>query len=265
MNESSGGNVMNPTMPVLFISHGSPDIMLKKDPALADWRQQVAGLPQPKGILVVSAHWETASITVGGNEHRQTIHDFYGFPPELYEYQYSPPSACEWASDLSEQLGLELDNGRGLDHGSWVPLSVMFPDADISVVHLSVAPRLGGAAHFQLGQALAALRSQGILIIASGVVVHNLSTLNWRNPMAPPEPWAREFMAAFQTAVADADWERLFQPHSLPHGKRAVPTLEHYLPFLVAAGAAGQDSASLFCDEWRYATLGMHCYRFAPA
>ena len=252
---------MRKKLPVLFISHGAPDILLQKDAVLDIWRQQLSGFERPAKILIVSAHWDTHTIQLGANLKQQTIHDFSGFPAALYELKYSPITERSWADTLAADLSLEVDYDRGLDHGSWVPLIALYPEADIPVVQLSVSSNSGCDAHYKIGQKLAKLRAQGVLIIASGVIVHNLATFHWSDINSPAEDWAIAFMNEFQGHVDRADWNDFPHPWQLSHGQHAVPTLEHYLPFLVAVGAAGTDNARVFCDVWRYANLSMHSYR----
>ncbi len=253
---------MSSKLPVLFIAHGAPDILLQKDPVLDLWRQQALSIPKPHRILIVSAHWETNYFKLSGNRCQRTIHDFCGFSARLYDYKYKAKSNVGYTNLLAEKLDISTYNERGLDHGAWVPLIAMYPEADIPVSLLSVVPSLGCEAHFKLGQQLEALRSKNVLIIASGVITHNLSELQWGDCFAKPDRWATSFMSAFHSHVDSSQWSLLFKPHDLPNGARAVPTLEHYLPFLIAAGAAGKDKAVCFSDDWRYANLGMHSYRF---
>jgi len=249
-------------MPVLFIAHGSPDILLQRDPVLELWRREAGILSRPQRILLLSAHWETADFIVGGNRDRQTLHDFSGFPEALYACQYRPPADEEWAAQLAGLLGCGLDQRRGLDHAVWVPLTVMFPQQDIPVTQLSVAPALGAAAHRALGRRLVALRGSGVLIIASGVIVHNLSRLHWTDGNTRPEGWAESFMAAVNEAVLSGDGEALQAWHSLPGAALAVPTPEHFLPLLMAQAAADGDPPRLFADQWRYGNLSQHCFRW---
>jgi len=249
-------------LPVFFISHGAPNIILQNDPVLIEWRNQVKGLRGIERILTISAHWETREITVGGNHQQHTIHDFYGFPDSLYKKNYSPPEDELWATALAQELGLETDHQRGLDHGSWVPLSVMFPDADIPVSQISVAIERGAEAHFKLGQQIERLREQGVLIISSGVIVHNLQLLNWHDIQAPSASWAYSFMNEVHEAIISKDWNKLFHPRQITGGDIAVPTMEHYLPLLVALGAGEEEQATLFSGEWRYGNLSQHSYKF---
>jgi 4,5-DOPA dioxygenase extradiol len=249
-------------LPVLFISHGAPNILLQQDPVIDTWKQQLASLTGIKRILLVSAHWETAQFTLGGNQQQATIHDFYGFPDALYEYRYTPPSDVAWAGQLADSLGIEVDHHRGLDHGSWVPLLVMFPDESIPVSQLSVSSTAGGEAHFELGEKLSDLRQQGVLIICSGVIVHNLAALNWQDSSAMPDNWASSFMQNVDEAIQSKKYTQVFQPQQLTGGKTAVPTFEHFSPLLVALGATGESPAKVFADVWRYGNLSQHSYRF---
>ena len=253
---------MTTRFPVLFISHGAPDILLQQDPVLLQWQQQVQSLPIPKNILIVSAHWETSTFKLGGNRTTETIHDFGGFSPRLYDIKYPAISDLEFSNELAKKLQLDTNHERGLDHGSWVPLTMLYPQADVPVTQLSVAPSAGSEAHYKLGQQLEYLRLQGVLIITSGGIVHNLAKLQWEQPFMQPVEWASEFSREFKKRVEQKKWHKLCRPHELTNGQLAVPTTDHYLPFLVAAGAAGCDEAVCFCEEWRYGSLGMHCYSF---
>jgi len=254
---------MNNPMPVLFISHGAPDILLRQDPVVQTWRAQLRSLPRPERILVVSAHWETADFMAGGNRRQETIHDFHGFPPALYDDRYAPPADEAWATALGRRLGLPCDHWRGLDHGAWVPLTVLYPEADVPVSQLSVSRLRSLEDHLELGRQLEPLRREGVLIITSGVVVHNLRALDWRHPLAEPEPWAVAFMEAVDEAVRAGDTDALLHPQNLPGAGRALPSLEHFTPLLMARGAAGEaPRVSVFAETWRYRNLSQHSYRF---
>jgi 4,5-DOPA dioxygenase extradiol len=254
-------------LPVFFISHGAPNIILQKDSVLTEWHDQVKDLEGVERILIISAHWETEQFSVGGNKQQRTIHDFYGFPDALYEMSYSPPADEAWATQLADtlvtdKLKIITDHKRGLDHGSWVPLTVMFPQADIPVSQISVSKGQDAEAHYKLGQRLAKLREQGVLIITSGVIVHNLQKLDWLNSQAEPEPWASSFIGEVHDAIISKDSKKLFYPKQLIGGDIAVPTAEHYLPLLVALGASEEEHATIFADVWRYGNLSQHSYRF---
>jgi len=249
-------------MPVLFIGHGAPNIILQNDPVLALWKEEVSNILTPTGVLVISAHWETNKFTIGGNTEQKTIHDFSGFEKELHQFQYRAPSACQLAQSIGEKLCIDIDHTRGLDHGSWVPLSVMYPDENIPIVQLSVSPNLSLMEHYQLGSKLSYLRDQGILIIASGVIVHNLSLLNWQDKHAHPQTWATTFFNDFNQAVMDKELSALTNPYRFIHAVKALPSIEHYLPFLIALGASKNSTITPFSNYWRFSNLSMHSYRF---
>ncbi len=252
----------NSRMPVLFIGHGAPDILLQQDPVLQEWRRQGQSMPRPERILVVTSHWETADFTVSGNRRRETIHDFSGFPPALYEYRYPAPADDAWARELAGTMGIAFEAERGLDHAAWVPLTVLYPEQDIPVTQISVAPSLGFEAHQTLGERLARYRDEGVLILASGVIVHNLSRLQWRDPQARPEGWAQAFMDSVAQAISDRDAARLADPGQFPGAAESLPTAEHYLPLLVAQAAADGGVARPFASVWRYGNLSQHSYRW---
>jgi len=250
-------------MPVLFISHGAPNIILQDDPVLAEWKKIAQQIPQPQCILLISAHWETNNFVISGNKNKKIIYDFYGFPEDLYQYQYPAPSAVKWADKLATKSGIKTDHLRGLDHAAWIPLSVMYPLAEIPVMQLSVSPLMGFQAHLMMGKNLASLRSQGVLIVASGSLVHNLHLLNWQSKHDKPENWSLAFMESFETALFNYDDTALCHPHDFLKGELAVPTAEHYLPFLVAYAAGQGGEISSYCQAWHYGCLGMHSYCFS--
>ncbi len=250
-------------MPVLFISHGAPNIILQNDPVLVEWKNLAHQIPQPQCILLISAHWETSNFVVSGNQNQKIIYDFYGFPKELYDYQYPAPSVVKWADKLATRLGIKTDHNRGLDHAAWVPLSVMYPLAEIPIIQMSVSPLLDFQTHFKMGKNLASLREQGILIVASGSLVHNLGLLNWQSKLDKSENWSLAFMESFESALFNHDDTALCHPHDFLNGELAVPTAEHYLPFLMAYAAGKGSEISSYCQTWRYGCLGMHSYCFS--
>jgi 4,5-DOPA dioxygenase extradiol len=223
-------------------------------------------LPRPKAILVVSAHWESDRLLLSGGAQPETWHDFYGFPSALYAVQYPAPGAPELAREIASLLteaGLpaDVDAERPFDHGTWVPLSLMYPDADIPVVQLSLPTRLGPTFQTRVGRALAGLRQRGILLIGSGSITHNLGELDWRAGPDVITPWAKEFrdwMAAHLEADDEAalhDYRRL-----APNAARNHPRVEHLLPLYFARGAGRR--FGLVHSGFTLGALGMDIYRF---
>ena len=196
-------------MPVVFISHGAPDALLKAPDAVACWRDIGQQLPEPSAILVISAHWEARQPTASLSGAPETLHDFSGFSPELHRMQYPAPGAPALAERTVALLGsagipAELHPSRGLDHGAWVPLSAMYPQATVPVTQLSLIRNGSPAQHFALGQALAPLRDEGVLIVATGAITHNFDWLDWRASADQiPVPQARSLPTGSQR-----DWPR---------------------------------------------------------
>ncbi|HEX2941924.1 MAG TPA: class III extradiol ring-cleavage dioxygenase [Rhodopila sp.] len=261
-------------LPTLFISHGSP--MLAVTPVAA--RDFLAGLgsaiearwERPRAILVASAHWETEAPTVNAVAVNDTIHDFYGFPPALYQLRYPAPgdaALAEHVSDLLCAAGLEsaVDRQRGLDHGAWAPLLLAWPDADVPVLQLSVQSHLGPAHHLQLGKAIAALRSEGVLVIGSGSFTHDLRRFRGQALDAPESPDVTAFADWMDTALRDGRrCDLLTYRHKAPYAAQQHPTEEHLLPLFVALGAAG-DGAEVerLHASANYSILRMDAYAFA--
>ena len=232
-------------MPVLFLSHGAPTLPLEGGETGAAWRRLGERLPRPTSILMISAHWETAVPTVSRAVRPETIHDFSGFPAELYRLRYDSPGApqmAEAAAAALQQAGsaVQLDDSHGLDHGAWVPLSFMYPEANVPVAQLSLQPGRDPAWHFALGRALRPLRAQGVLIVGSGAITHNLRAI-FRHPQNEPAPaWVTEFRDWVAARIGEGDLEALLDYRSrAPHAAENHPTDEHLLPLFVALGAAG--------------------------
>jgi len=257
------------TLPVLFISHGSPMHALDAGAAGSAWSGLAARIPRPRAILIASAHWETASPELTGAEHPETIHDFYGFPQPLYEIRYPAPGAPDLAARawaLLEHAGFEavVDAQRGLDHGAWSPLLHMYPGADIPVVQMSVQTALGTHHHVHIGRALAPLAEQGVLIIGSGHMTHNLR--DRRPDDSPPLPYAAEFQSWVDAAIRAHDLDALadYRKRS-PHAVRAHPTDEHFLPLFLALGAAATGyRAERVYDGIESGALAMDAYCLNP-
>lgn len=228
--------------PVLYLSHGAPPLAddLTWTSQLHDWSDQ---LPRPKNILMVSAHWESAPLTVGASRQRvPLVYDFWGFPQKYFEVEYPAPTAPDLADDIAALLGpddVHHDEGRGLDHGAYVPLVEMFPGADVPVLQMSM-PTLDPRELFEIGRRLAPLRDQGTLIVGSGFTTHNLRWFNPRSPAdGPPPEVSREFdqWAAEAIARQDVDAVLDFQNRA-PGAHEAHPRTEHWAPLYVTLGVA---------------------------
>ncbi|MDH1441775.1 dioxygenase [Pseudomonas sp. GD03721] len=253
-------------LPSLFISHGSPMLALEPGASGPALSKQAADIPRPSAIVVVSAHWESQRLLLTAGEHPQTWHDFGGFPAELYAVQYPAPGAPKLAEEIAQQLndvGLpaHLDAQRPFDHGAWVPLSLMYPNADIPMLQLSLPSHLGPELQTRIGRALASLRAQDILLIGSGSITHNLGELNWRAGPEVITPWAKEFRDWMVEKLAADDEAALHHyRHLAPHAMRNHPSEEHLLPLFFARGAGG--AFSVIHAGFTYGALGMDIYRF---
>ena len=257
-----------------FLSHGSPtlsiDDSLEARHFFKSWTDKV--LPQkPKSILIISAHWDTKVPTVNTVLRNSTIHDFYGFPDPMYKLKYEAPGAIELGKRVKELLmgegGMKCvdeDKKRGLDHGAWVPLMLMYPEADIPVCQLSVQSSQNGTYHYNMGKALAPLKDEGVLIIGSGSATHNLRKLDFNITNGSAVPWALDFDhwlrdSLLQGRYGDVnDWEE-----KAPNAKTAHPWPEHFYPLHVALGAAGGDAkAEQIHTSWQLGTLSYSSYSF---
>lgn len=253
-------------LPALFVSHGAPTLPLEDIPARAFLRDLGAALPRPRAILAVSAHWLTDRPAVSAATRPETIHDFYGFPAELYGLRYPAPGDADLAGRVQELLSSEgldaaVDAERGLDHGAWVPLMLMYPGADVPVIQLSLQPQLGTRHHLRLGAALAPLRDEGVLILGSGGATHNLREFRGRGADDPLEAYAGRFARWLSDAVERGDREALADYRALaPDAARNHPSEEHLLPLHVAAGAGARGER--IHHSASYGILAMDAYRF---
>ncbi len=264
-------------MPTLFVSHGSPDTAIADTDAAAFLRSSAADLPRPKAIVVVSAHFEVSGgVAVTADANPETIHDFGGFQPELYQMRYGasgdPVLADEIAQSLTAQgyVSRAVPN-RGYDHGVWVPLILMYPDADIPVVAVSVDPNQGAAYHYKLGQALDALADEGVLVIGSGSFTHNLGEAipalrSGRRAVEVPE-WVSSFSTWMTDKLAAGDVDALLDyRRQAPNAERNHPTDEHLMPLYTAMGAAGAEAVSTrLHDSDEFGVLNMAMWRFDRA
>jgi len=222
-------------MPVLFVGHGNPMNAIEHNEFHENWIALGQRLPRPKSILCISAHWETRNTYVTSADAPETIHDFYGFPRALFEVRYPAPGEPALARHVLELVGsesLRLDPGRGLDHGAWSVLVAMYPEADVPVVQLSMDTSRPGRYHYELARQLAPLRDEGVLVLASGNIVHNLRQFDFRDPT--PLAWASRCDVEIRAHIAAGRHDALMVYPTHDEGRLAVPTPEHYLPLLYA-------------------------------
>ena len=252
------------SMPALFIGHGSPMNTLERNGFTEAWRELGRSLPRPRALLVVSAHWYFGATAVTAMAKPRTIHDFYGFPPELFAFDYPAPGDPSIAEEVAEAvkphwLGLDRDQW-GVDHGTWSVLAHLYPEADLPVLQLSINALKPIDYHVELARRLAPLRERGILILGSGNVVHNLRRIDWNNPDAAFD-WAERFDEAVveQLAKDPADILKL-QEH--PDYALAVPTPDHFIPLLYLAGLAAESGAGVepLVRGYAMGSISMTCY-----
>lgn len=261
-------------LPSLFVPHGAPTFALRPGAAGAALARQAAGLPRPRAVVAMSAHWETARPTVGTATRLETMHDFRGFPEALYRIRY-PATGCPEAARAvgraieANGMQVDFDADRGLDHGAWVPLRKMFPEADVPVVPLSLQPGAGPEHALRVGRALAPLRREGLLIVASGNLTHNLRDYSEAGPAhAEPPAYVRRFADWIHQQLVAGDTAALLDYRAqAPDARRAHPSEEHLLPLFVALGAAGEpfetlrfhagiDDAALAMDAFAFTARG---------
>ena len=256
-------------LPTVFVSHGAPNLVLQDAPARHFLEALGAGLPRPRAVVAVTAHWETPRTTVGAAARPDTIHDFGRFDDRLFAMRYpapGDPALADRVSDLLCDSGLpsDVDRKRGLDHGVWVPLLLMYPNADIPVVPVSVQPSCGPAHHLQVGRALATLRADSVLVLASGSFTHDLSRFRGRTVEAATPEDVDEFAGWFDAALAEVRMTDLLGYRTrAPHAEENHPTEEHLLPLYVALGAAGPGArAERLHNSSTYGVLRMDAYAF---
>ena len=256
-------------LPTLFVSHGAPTLAIDDGPAHRFLKTCGDRLGKPRGILMLSAHYEASTATVTTSEFPDTIHDFRGFPNALYDITYPAPGNPLLARRVSEMLStagikMNLDEQRGLDHGAWIPLSLMYPDADVPVVQLSIDARKDAAYHLRLGEVLRPLRDEGVLIIGSGGATHNLSHA-LRSPQdAALADWAHSFREWLADTVENDRRDDLANYRDIaPDANRNHPTDEHLLPLLCAIGATtpGEARRRIHASD-TYGALAMDAYMF---
>lgn len=240
-------------MPVLFIGHGSPMNGIEDNEFSRRWAKMAEEIPVPKAVLVISAHWFTRGTKITAMENPQTIHDFGGFPAELFAVQYpSPghPALARETASLLTSAHVELDHDWGLDHGTWTIIRHMYPNANIPVLQLSIDYFKGPQYHYDLGKELYALRRKGVLIAGSGNMVHNLRMVSWEMINGGGYDWANEMNDKFKSLILNGEHHALINYQTL--GKEAmlaIPTPEHYLPLMYSLGLQSKDDAVSFFND----------------
>lgn len=261
----------NTIFPSLFISHGSPMLAIENSPTGRFLDELGNAIGRPRAVVIASAHYESHGPAITVNLQPSTIHDFGGFPPELYALQYPAAGDVlvgERVATLLRNAGfaVHVDTTRGLDHGSWVPLRRMYPGADIPVIALSVDSGKDAAWHHAVGRALAPLRAEGVLVIGSGGFSHNLRELNWRDSGAPPVEWMTRFTDPLRDALIEGDTQTALDWKLLPQAMRNHPSPEHLMPLYVALGAAGAvPKATLLHDSVEFGSLALDAFSFDAA
>lgn len=256
-------------MPVLFIGHGSPMNGIEQNEFSLQWQTQGREIPTPKAVLVISAHWLTNGTHITAMDHPKTIHDFGGFPQELFAVQYPAPGdplLAKETSELIKSTNVGLDHDWGLDHGAWSVVKHMYPKADIPVLQLSIDYSKPASYHYNLAKELMTLRKKGVLIIGSGNMVHNLRMVAWDKFNVPNYgyDWAIEMHELFKKKITDGDHKALQQYESLSKSaKLAVPTPDHYYPLMYALGLqAKKEEPVFFNDKLVAGSLNMTSVKF---
>lgn len=255
-------------MPVLFIGHGSPMNGIEDNEFSQRWKQMAQSIPEPKAVLVVSAHWLSKGTQITAMEFPPTIHDFGGFPKELFDVQYPAPGSPVLAKEMASIIHsthVEMDHDWGLDHGTWTIVRHMYPQANIPVLQLSIDYTKGPKYHYELARELYELRKKGILIIGSGNMVHNLSMISWPMINGGGYDWALEMNETFKQLIENGSHDRLIDFENIStYSKLAIPTTEHYLPLLYTLGLQGKsDEVSFFNDKVVGGSLNMTSVKFS--
>lgn len=256
------------TIPSLFVAHGSPMLALEEHEYANFLSELGLRLPKPRAIVVFSAHWDCPDQSMTVDESHHTLHDFYGFPEEMYTLNYPAKGSTALNQEImslfdANNLSYQPVLGRGLDHGVWVILQKMYPEADIPVVELSVDSRRSPMEQYKIGAMLSQLRKSGVLIIGSGGLVHNLRRIN---QVEEPEEWAVQFDEWIAEQLADWNLKSLFDYHKkAPFAREAVPSygVEHFVPLFYAMGAADDErAAKRLIQKYQYGNLSLNCWMF---
>jgi 4,5-DOPA dioxygenase extradiol len=254
-------------VPALFISHGSPTLAIEQN-EYTEFLKELGKSIKPKAIVIFTAHWENDITTISGRDNAyEMIYDFGGFSEELYSIRYAAKGSNRVALSVHEKLaasGIEskIDTNRGLDHGAWVILSLMYPKADIPIVQISINPWLSPEMQYKIGEAIKSLGEEDILVIGSGGTVHNLRTIKWEGEK--PEMWAVEFDNWIADKLENMDINSLFSYSQLaPNSKMAVPREEHLMPLFIALGSGNDRKApKVLHRSYAYGTLSQICFEF---
>lgn len=258
------------TFPSVFVSHGSPMMIVEDSPARRFLQGLGRDLGRPTAILIASGHWQTEGLGIVSAAAPETIYDFHGFPQALYDIAYRAPGAPDLAGRAQALLGdagieAVLTESWGLDHGAWVPLHFMYPDADIPVAQISIETGLGPARQLGVGAALAGLRDDGVLILGSGNTTHNIRELRRDRPIHDPPDWVKVFSDWVYQALSEGRIDDLAAYREIaPEGRRNHPTEDHFLPLFTAIGAAGGAAAKAerIHASYSYSALSMDAYMF---
>ncbi len=249
------------TMPIIFVGHGSPMNAIEDNEFSKEWSKIGKSLVKPQAILSISAHWLTKGTFVTAMEKPKTIHDFYGFPKELFEVDYPAmgnPELANKTQSLINKASVTLDKEWGLDHGTWTVVRKMYPEANIPVLQLSIDYTKDLLWHYELSKELSELRSRGVLILGSGNLVHNLKLINWQNPEGKYD-WAEEINSKFKTNILSNDFTKLINYNDLgSEAKLAIPTTDHYIPMLYILGLRNKrDEIKFFNDKTVLGSISM--------
>lgn len=253
------------TLPGLFISHGSPMLALNPEQVGPALHRLSLNLPKPKAIVVMSAHWESNALEVNTGIRPETWHDFRGFPEELYDIRYPAPGDPEIAEQIlnllaNAQISAHANSTRPRDHGVWMPLLHMYPDADIPVIEISLPMNMSSEEIFNIGKALAPLRDQQILLIGSGSITHNLRELSWSGISSNVPEWASTFRNHVVQKLAHSDYQAVLDWQTIPYVQRNHPTIEHFAPLFFSMGTG--ERFNVVHSSFTMGALGMDIYRF---
>ncbi len=257
----------SPKNSVLFISHGAPDLLIQKTSAYEFFKKLAQNFEKPSAIIVFSAHYESEILEITGNSSFQTIYDFGGFPDELYKMKYEAQGAPDLALEIAQtfsSLGIEakINPKRGLDHGAWVPLKLIYPEADIPIIQISIQSNEDALYSYKIGRIISYFKERNILIIGSGSTTHNLA-MAFRNKDKPTPNWVEEFSEAVFKKLQDGDVRALLNWHELPYAQENHPSFEHFIPLLITLGAAAENfTAKRLHHSFDYSVLAMDSYVF---